>query len=203
MFGAYLKITKQFILVTLACLAVSPVLVRAEPIQQNKSSLVQRIIDSFQRPRRPGRRMGGFCAASPGQLESNDNPESADYIVWSDRPVFVWDRIASRIIVRDDQGEEIWNQSVSPDDRAAIYNSSVQLQPDRVYEWTTLTALQTEPTSDQQFFGFQIMSGEQRDQIANDLRRLSESGGSPEAIALEQANYFIDREMWSDALQSL
>jgi hypothetical protein len=190
------KTTSLLSLVTVACFTPFPIFAQIESTSPTDStSTLERIVQQFSLRRKDGVRQGGFCVASPGQLEST-------YVVWSNRPVFVWDRVASRIIVRDDQGVEVWNQAVSSGDRAAIYNSSIPLQPDRRYRWTILTPSQTEVDPDQQFYSFRIMGGEQRDQITNALPQ-GQPGATPEEISLEQSDYFIERELWSDALQSL
>lgn len=135
---------------------------------------------------------GAICAIAPGLIETR--------VVWNDRPLFLWQGIAQKIEVRLPSSEDaFWEQSVSEADRSATYNGSA-LQQGHTYEWM-LTARYSQPIS----FNFQIMAAERRKVIAAELMALEAQlkTKTDEAIALQRANYFAQRELWSDVLQEV
>lgn len=167
------------------------------------------VLHSFQLPqRRPKKRLGGrdggVCTVSPGLLE-------AENVVWSDRPLFLWQPmtegiVLQQIMVFDQDGRILWEQPLAATDQSAIYAGQA-LQPGQFYQWRLeWTVEETENSAD---YTFQIMAPARRDQIAAELqaltRQLQASGASAEEIARQQSNYFIDLEkpLWSDALKLL
>lgn len=135
-----------------------------------------------------------ICAIALGLIKTR--------VVWNDRPLFLWQGIAQKIEVRLPSSKDaFWEQSVSEADRDATYNGPA-LQQGHTYQWV-LTDRYSQPTS----FNFQIMAAERRNVIAAELMaleaQLETKKATPEAIALQRANYFAQRELWSDVLQEV
>jgi hypothetical protein len=117
--------------------------------------------------------------------------------VWSDRPLFLWQGYAYTIAVRH-QGSNI-NLWIHPAvNTQNITYTGEPLQPGQVYEWVV---------NDGQFVPFQVMGKEERDRISSELQnienQLQSTGANTEAIALAKANYFAEKNLWSDVLQQV
>lgn len=137
---------------------------------------------------------GKICAIAPGLIETR--------VVWNDRPLFLWQGIMQKIEVRLPSSKDaFWEQPVSEADRSATYNGSA-LQQGRTYQWV-LTDQYSQPSS----FNFKIMATKERNVIAAELMaleaQLKTKKATAEAIALQRANYFAQRQLWSDVLQEV
>lgn len=177
------------------------------PLQHQSFSLSE--IANF-RQRRPrgsmsGRDDGYICAISPGRLEWwNHN------LVWSDRPLFVWDAppevTMQRLEVVDLNERLVWETSLAAADRTTRYEGQ-PLQPGQFYTWRLYWQVQNAQHSAE--YTFQLLEADQRNQVTAELqllsRRLQASGSSPETIANQQIDYLLNQPepLWSDALQTL
>ncbi|MBD2741857.1 hypothetical protein [Coleofasciculus sp. FACHB-1120] len=155
-----------------------------------------------------GGRGGAICAIAPGKLVDADSLHAKPgeiLEIWSDRPLFLWN-IQGGTVKRIDlsrQGNKgvLWYRPIAPEQTRAVYDEE-PLQPGQLYEWYLYASA---PYPIQIGFVFQVMESERRDRITAELTALEErfKGASEETIALEKANYFAERELWSDALQQL
>lgn len=171
--------------------------VKKTPIQQTFSwTIISQVLFGKKPPIQP--RKGGsrdpvsICMVSP------DAPIQGR-IVWSDRPVFIWKGSVQKIAVRLVGSEEdIWSQSVGGI-QSKNYTGEA-LQPGQRYDWLVFYG-----KSPNKFVSFQVMDAQQRDRITTQLRtlekRLKAKGVNTEAIATAKANFFADRQLWSDVLQ--
>ncbi|MBD2607055.1 hypothetical protein H6G81_21620 [Scytonema hofmannii FACHB-248] len=143
------------------------------------------------RPRKGGSRLptDDICMISP------DAP-SVRRIVWSDRPIFIWKGAVQKIAVRTrGSNEYLWSQNVAGAQNANY--TGMALQPGQTYEW--LVFIGEFPSK---FVPFQVMDAQQSKRITSDLNNLIKAKkANSEAIALAKANYFIQNQLWSDALQ--
>jgi hypothetical protein len=121
-----------------------------------------------------GRPTDAVCMVSP------DAP-SETRIVWSDRPLFLWQGKVNKIAVRR-QGSNtyLWSQTVTGTE-SATYNGK-PLQPGQTYDWKV---------NDNMFVPFRVMQAQPRKQIAEELKALedqllSQKDHTEEAIALEK-----------------
>jgi hypothetical protein len=164
--------------------------------------------------RRPRHRLGarsGICPISPGLLET--------YVVWHDRPLFVWQGRGAQIIVRDRQTQTVlWTQPLNGTDQKIAYNGKEPLQPGKLYQWQLL-GIESSSSDRNQWTTFQIMPASDRDKIQADLQTLEQklrtTKVSQEEIVLQKADYFLNYKIkqenntneapnaWSDALQTL
>lgn len=155
--------------------------------------------------RRPRRRLGvrgSICAMSPGLLEPQN-------LIWSDRPLFLWQADTQyiqmqRLEVIDTNGRILWEKPLEPTAQAVVYNGQ-SLEFGEFYTWQlTWRVNNREDTID---YTFQRMDAETHQRIATDLETLSQQSqqatADEEAIAMRRASYFIDAELWSDAMQVL
>lgn len=133
--------------------------------------------------------------------------EQSTGIVWSDRPIFVWQGNLEWVEIRSTDGRQVIqhldllrvrpNESINP--LILAIDLEQPLQPGTTYR-IVLQAPRVETFLPVQF---QVMAAPERDRITADLQALAEQGGSAEAIAQRQANYFADRELWADYWQTL
>ncbi len=158
--------------------------------------------DFWQRqPRRRNVIRGIVCPIAPGLIET--------LTLWHDRPLFLWQGQGNQIRVRDyNQRDQIlWEQAVTGQS-AIAYAGSAALQPGQLYQWQVISIDATptnRPTPDRNWATFRMLSTEQRQDIDTALRsleqQLQQQKASAEDSALSKANFFVDRGLWSDALQ--
>lgn len=141
------------------------------------------------------------CAVAPGALLNIEEREPTTSAVWSDRPFFFWQGSWSRIEVRSlRSGELMWSQALEPDQRSIIYGEKGKpLQAGRAYYWRLLPAESSQNSLPRIIF--RAMEPEERDRITAELSPIE--GATAEDTAIARANYFADRELWSDALREL
>ncbi|MBD2213050.1 DUF928 domain-containing protein [Nostoc linckia FACHB-104] len=136
---------------------------------------------------------GRICMFSP------DSPDGTIRVVWNTQPLFLWKVSEGAVITKmklhpeNDRNNNLWNQAFKGQN-SAIYQGS-PLQPGKIYHWVI----------DGMFVPFQIMEEGQRNKITQELKALENQyqaqGATPEEIASAKANYFVERNLWSDALQ--
>jgi hypothetical protein len=157
--------------------------------------------------RRPRRRLGGrsgICIVSPGLLERQN-------VIWSDRPLFLWQAdpatiALQRLVLVDQDRKILWEKLLLPTDQWAIYDGQ-PLQPGQFYTWWLEWRVQD--AVNRADYTFQVMPSEPRQRMGVGLdaltQQLQTAGVSPDAIASQQADYFLDQddEYWSDALTVL
>lgn len=157
----------------------------------------------------------GLCLIGPGLLEEN-------FVIWSDRPLFLWHAAADDSQIRMQQlrlldnninpnyQKLLWETSLSEDAQFVSYTGT-PLQPNQVYNWE-LVFQRRDPSTDQWEevtlrSAFQVMDVDARSQIATELQTLTaqwqKADVDGETIANQQANYFEEKQLWSDALQAL
>ncbi|MFE1744718.1 hypothetical protein [Coleofasciculus sp. H7-2] len=154
-----------------------------------------------------GSRGGAICAIAPGKLVDSDSLYSKQgeiLEIWSDRPMFLWN-IPEGTVKRIElslQGNQgiLWDRPIEGETRA-VYDGK-PLQPGQSYVWKLSASA---PYPIESSVVFQVMEPERRDRISAELIALEErfKGASGETIALEKANYFTERELWSDAILEL
>jgi hypothetical protein len=176
-------------------------------LAQNRPTF--RISSLWQRRKRPNTVRSGpsnICAIAPGVVDT--------YIVWHDRPLFLWQSNQNQnveLIVRElETKKEVWKQPVNIADQKALYSAQESLEAGKAYEWKL--------TGTTNWRIFQVMSPQEHQKIATQLQaidqKLKASIASPEEIAAQKAEYFLDYKvqhktepdtfnLWSDVLQSL
>jgi hypothetical protein len=175
----------------------------AQTTQRKQTSFWERIAQIILRepeppikPRKGGSRpIEMLCMVSP------DAPQQTR-IVWSDRPLFVWQGNVKKIAIRQ-QGkeEEMWNPNVLGTKH--ISYTGTPLQPGQTYQWLVYpnTSSPISPT----FVSFQVMEAPQRNQITNELTKLEAQlkakGAAEETIAEKKAKFFAEKNLWSDFMQ--
>ncbi|MCX7592932.1 MAG: DUF928 domain-containing protein [Fischerella sp.] len=139
-----------------------------------------------------------LCMVSP------DAPSEGIRIVWSDRPFFIWQGNVKEIaLLQQGNEQELWRQNVL-NTKHTTYTGT-PLQPGQIYKWQVYpnTSSPTSPT----FVSFQVMEAPQRNQITNELNKLEAQlkakGAAEETIAQKKANFFADKQLWSDFMQQV
>ncbi|MDX2240021.1 MAG: hypothetical protein NW224_04985 [Leptolyngbyaceae cyanobacterium bins.302] len=157
----------------------------------------------WQRRKDPRTIRGMICTLAPGLIDTLN--------VWHDRPLFIWQGQGIQLRVRDyNQRDKIlWEHPITA--QAPLrYDGQDALQPGQLYQWQVVApdpANSNRRVNQNNWETFRILPAEQRQTIATDLRtleqRLQQQKASAEDIALSKAEFFADRELWSDALQVL
>lgn len=162
--------------------------------------------DIFRRRRVPGGSRGSgndlkVCAVTPGSLSQPESDATTTIKVWSDRPLFLWQDSWARIEIQDVRtGKVVWSQTLDPDQRSIVYDeTATPLKRGRSYYWRLFPTEATLGTLPR--ITFRVMDSEERDRIAAELATLE--GDTAEKIAEARAEYFAERELWSDALREI
>jgi hypothetical protein len=167
---------------------------------QRQRSTWEAILSLF---RKKGQNLGsrGVCPISPGLLEDQN-------IIWNDRPLFLWQgleypseiRLYSPFSAKQEE-EILWRQVVTAEQ--GIFYTGPALQPGKTYDWEIFS-----PSNGYKLRrSFQVMDLDERQLIIKELQvlenRLRAEQATESEISLERVNYFAQRELWSDALQSM
>ncbi len=134
----------------------------------------------------------GPCTIAPLDLKTNTE-------VWSDRPLFLWRGPIGRIEVRQQGSNDVlWRQPIEPGVGRMQY-AGEPLQPGRTYNWV-LFDLENNAISS---IAFKVMNAREREQVNTQLlsleRELKAKGATVEESAALRAQYFAQRQLWSDA----
>lgn len=173
---------------------------------QKQRSTWEAIISLF---RAKGRNLGsrGVCPVSPGLLEEKN-------VIWSARPLFLWQGISLPLEIRlyspftgQQEQEIIWGQEITAASSdipfQGVEYTGEALEPGKIYDW----AIFDPNTKYKLRRSFQVMSLEEREPITKELEslenRLKSEGATDEEITRERANYFAQKELWSDTLQAM
>lgn len=123
--------------------------------------------------------------------------------IYSTNPLFLWRGNFKKIAVSKVQSHEnFWNQEITSSGTLAIYKGKEVLQPGQSYDWKGF--LGENPTI---FARFQVMDAQERQKITDELKalekRLQTQGADQKTIALEKADFFAEKKLWSDVLQQV
>ncbi|MDF5727456.1 MAG: hypothetical protein PUP92_05320 [Rhizonema sp. PD38] len=146
-------------------------------------------------PRKGGSRDPIFiCMISP------DAPTERR-IVWSDHPTFIWKGSVQKIAVRiAGSHEDTWSKNVVG--MQSTNYTGKALQPGQTYDWLVF-----ENESPKKSVPFQVMDVQERDRVTTYLNSLENQRKTKkvdnEAIALAKASYFVQNQLWVDALQQV
>jgi hypothetical protein len=184
---------------------------------KKKRSTWEAILNLF-RGSNKGRNLGsrGVCFVSPGILEEKN-------IIWHDRPLFLWQIVnfnttnkesllpkEIRLYTPFDSTQEqeiLWRQNLDSSSSAMNFQrvryTGEPLELGKIYDWKIFDG----NSKTQKELSFKIMDGTERDAIVRDLQNLEielkAENATDEEIALERANYFMQKNLWSDALQEI
>lgn len=146
-------------------------------------------------PPRTAAPRGGLCAIAPKPIGTTTQ-------IWNTRPRFVWTGPFKRLELRRVGSDRLlWSHTITGQQNSVLYRGD-ELQPGETYEWKLFfsdrensPAIATER--------FQVIDGEQRDRITEELQSLNEQlkNVSPEDKAKQRAQYFVQQQLWSDVLQ--
>jgi hypothetical protein len=181
----------------------SAIPIEARP-QISWNDIIKRLLgDRKPKDRRSGgyggsRPIGGECLISPSQNQT----------IWSDRPLLVW-KGGNRTVGVALDGEEplLFRQTVAFGDSGLrrVNYTGTTLQSGKTYKWLFFA----DEASNELIFWvkFQMMDKSSRDSITVDLQalesKLKSQGASQELLALQRANYFSQRQLWTDVLQEV
>ncbi|MUG97660.1 hypothetical protein F7734_37230 [Scytonema sp. UIC 10036] len=122
--------------------------------------------------------------------------------IYSTQPLFLWKGNLKKIAVSKVRSDNnFWSLSDVEQKNLAIYTGET-LQPGSSYEWKGF--LGDNPTI---FSTFQIMDEQERQVITNELKilekQLQAKKADEQTVDLEKAQFFADKELWSDVLQQV
>ena len=146
-----------------------------------------------------------LCMLTPGQLPDRDGNfnHKGSLEIWSEQPLFLWQGEMKGIEVREMRSnQQLWEQPLEPTTTSILYQGKA-LQPGIAYYWRNTIPLNELPTK----ISFRLMDDQKRNQITADLNQLESKlkakDASAERIALKRINYFINKQLWSDALREI
>ncbi len=211
------NLTKQFFSTLLISITIATVVVPVTQAQQNtkptnsqsqkkpkkSTSILAAILSLLKSPEnRLITRGDEVCPLSPGNL--------GEQIVWSDRPLFIWqgqipqstvNLYSSSANYNYEQDEQlVWSRAVAANSARVNYQGE-PLKPGFIYDWEFIAAGKTYRST------FVMMTEEERKAIAQDLaameNRLKAERKDLEEIAIAKADYLAQKQLWSDVLQQL
>ncbi|MBW4510741.1 MAG: hypothetical protein KME64_30120 [Scytonematopsis contorta HA4267-MV1] len=173
---------------------------RKNPQASSWPAILQRIRRRQQPISRPLK--GAVCFISP----QHNNPESSKpqpKPIYSSRPLFLWNGNISKIALSNPGSDNyFWENKKTQQKNFVTYEGQDELKPGNSYEWIGFRGKTPIILSQ-----FKIMDAQQRQLITNELKaletRLRAEGANKETIALNRADYFIGKELWSDVFQEI
>jgi hypothetical protein len=190
-----LILTGVGLMLVLPQLLMTPESILANSKKQQPSSWQSILAKIFLRqPRQPISRPiknGDLCFISP----TNQKP------IYSIHPLFLWKGNFRRIAVANLGSKEFLGEIKHNKQKSFIsYGGKEKLQPGEVYQWYGFIGENPAIVAE-----FEVMNPQQRQVMSGDLKKLERQlqvkGANKEIIALHKVQYFIDQELWSDAIQ--
>ncbi len=175
--------------------------------QQPSQSFWQRLLQQLWGGEPIDRGRGGFGGGRPVNGSCLISPDASP--IWHNRPLFVWQGDSTTIGVRLPGSESVlWRQTATPgatSNLRILQYDGPTLQPGQTYDWLFFVDRSSRKPA---FWpSFQVMSARDRLAITADLRRLEATlqrqNATPEAIAFQRSQYFIQRRLWADAIQEI
>lgn len=128
--------------------------------------------------------------------------------IWTDKPVFFWRGVGvTQIDIFERGNDEVFATLKVKEGLTKIKYNGKPLQPGQSYAWQiTAEKVRGLPIKDSGS-NFTMMGNKERASITDDLTKLEatlkKKGANVEKIALEKADYFAKKEMWTDVLEQL
>lgn len=128
---------------------------------------------------------------------------SEKYTIYHTRPVFVWAVNLQKIaIAHENSDTPFWDTNIGNRQKFAFYGGKENLQPGKSYELQGFNNNRPEI-----IVQFKVMNSQERQGITNELNALEQKvkteGADKLTVAIARVNYFIDKGLWSDAIQEL
>lgn len=116
---------------------------------------------------------------------------------WSNSPLFLWQGTVRQIELVAATGSIIWSQRLTETAQHCFYTGAPL--PSGSYEWMLYSPAKVAVSR----VAFQVMQPEKQSRIAADLAALEAQlpAATPEQLALQKANYFAERQLWSDVFR--
>lgn len=116
---------------------------------------------------------------------------------WSNHPLFLWQGTARQIELIAANGNLVWSQRLAESARHCFYTETPL--PSGTYEWILYSPVKVAVAK----IGFRVMQPQEQSEIEADLAGLEAqlSSAPLEQIALQKANYFAERQLWSDVFR--
>jgi hypothetical protein len=171
-------------------LLITPAMVAPVLAQPN---LVRWISGFWKRPKQPLGARTALCAITPGLVGT--------YTIETDRPLFLWqngDAIEINLRLRGKK-EPLWTGKPQAGDRQILFNHPEALKPG-IYQWQVL-GLNSKESDIKVWRSFQVEAP--RTELPALKKTWQTKGYSTEEIALQTADWYADRDRWSDAIQAL
>lgn len=145
-----------------------------------------------------------ICEISPGLLGEVN-------VIYSDRPLFLWEGKANNLTINlytpfslEEEQKILWSKKIDSDNSEMqhLFYTGKPLEAGKIYDWETIV-----DNSSSRKMPFQIMEKAKREEISLELARLEteliNAGKNEVDIILAKANYFAERDLWSDFIQVL
>ena len=209
-------------LILVLCLAKPPLMILAQTEQPQEEpppttqpteqrNTWQAILNLFRRRKEPYRgsrpAYENVCPISPGLLEEQNT-------IWSAYPLFLWQETSFPLEIRlyspfdpTQDAKVIWQQNLMENSPPTMFQgiqyTGEALEPGKIYDWELFNPINNTKLRR----SFRVMDGQERYQITEELQnleaQLSLQQATDEEIAMARANYFAQRNLWSDVLQEM
>lgn len=184
------------ILVGIISILVLPLMTSSSAQMKQQGLSWQRILKALFSPSRPQHPISrpiqqvSLCFIAPN-----------NQTIYSTRPLLLWKGNLKKVAVtnlgRDDY---FWSDDKINGQKNFVVYGGQELKPGQSYEWHGFIGENPAILA-----SFQVMDAQRRSFIDNELKaletQLKANRVSKETIALERANYFVKKELWSDVLQ--
>lgn len=166
------------------------------------------IVKIFRRKKTRKGGKGSICLIVPQRLDSPDSKIAGTQEVWSLNPRFLWHikrgNIAAIELFEKNTNKAFWSRNVAEEETSFVYDGE-PLKPGFSYQWRIIAnapfRMKSIPVE------FKVMESQKRLPITIRLAlleyRLKKQGANAEKIALEKANYFATKELWSDVVREI
>lgn len=116
---------------------------------------------------------------------------------WSNRPLFLWQGRARQIELIAATGSIVWSQRLAETAQHCFYTGTPLTSGP--YEWVLYSPAKVAVSR----VAFRVMQPEAQSTITSDLAALETQlpTATPEQLALQKANYFAERQLWSDVFR--
>jgi hypothetical protein len=147
----------------------------------------------WQRDKKPLGARSALCSVSPGL--------DGKYQVWHDRPLFLWQNgDAIEVNLRKRGAKQLlWSLKPKGGDRSMV---APEVLPSGLYQWQVVS-VDSEVSDRTVWTTFEVVREEKMVQELQVFESKLPRGYSAEEKALQRAEFFGDRGLWSDVLQVL
>ncbi len=143
-----------------------------------------------------GSRGGGLCLITPVATGQNPVP-----VVWRQQPMLVWQGMAGRMEVYDEQTRELMGSRLAPIAANQAPYTGKPLLPGRTYEAQLFITPKSQLVAAKVVF--QMMAAAERQTVERQLVALADPALTAEAVVQRRVNFWMEQGLWDEAIAEL